>query len=63
MMAKKAKNKKEKPVYTIGSLTKSGAVALMKTYRDRVGATLLDKEPVLGEDSLWKFRVNMPWED
>ena len=62
-MAKKTKSdKKERPVFYIGALTKSGAVTLMKTYRDRVGATLLDKEPTLGEDSVWKFRVQMPWD-
>lgn len=56
------KNKSEKPVHRIGSLTRSGALALMRTYRDKIGATLHDKEPVLGEDSIWTFRVTMPFD-
>ncbi len=59
-MAKKAKRTPVK----IGALSKSGAVRLMKTYRDKVGATLHDREPVLEEKTgHWLFRVTLPWDD
>jgi hypothetical protein len=59
-MAKKAKRT---PV-VIGAMTKSGAVTLMKAYRDKVGATLNDTEPSLEEKTgHWVFRVTMPWDD
>lgn len=48
----------------IGALSKGGAFKLMKTYRDKVGATLHDSEPVYEEKTgHWLFRVTMPWED
>jgi hypothetical protein len=59
-MAKKAKRT---PVL-IGALTKNGAFRLMRTYRDKIGATLHDSEPWL-EDKTghWLFKVSLPWDD
>lgn len=58
-----AKRAKKTPV-KIGALTRSGALSLMRTYRDKVGATLHDSEPFLEEATgLWLFRATMPWED
>lgn len=62
-MAKKAKKAKRTPVL-IGSLSRSGAFTLMKTYRDKIGATLNDKEPHYEEKTgHWLFSVTMPWDD
>jgi|688.fasta_scaffold1168122_3 hypothetical protein len=59
-MAKKAKRT---PVL-IGALTKNGAFKLMKTYRDKIGATLHDKEPSYEEKTgHWLFKVSLPWDD
>lgn len=58
-----AKKSKRTPVF-IGAMTKSGAFRLMKTYRDKIGATLHDKEPTLEEKTgHWIFKVSMPWDD
>lgn len=58
-----AKRAKRTPVL-VGNLTKSGAIKLMKTYRDKLGATLHDNEPFLEESTgHWLFKVTMPWDD
>ena len=58
-----AKRAKPTPVL-IGALSKSGAVTLMKTYRDKIGATLHDTEPSYEEETgHWVFRVTMPWDE
>ena len=59
-MAKKAKRT---PVL-IGALTKNGAFKLMKTYRDKIGANLHDREPSYEEKTgHWLFKVSLPWDD
>lgn len=61
--SKKNSNESKATPVLIGALSKSGAVTLMKTYRDKVGANLLDNEPRYEEHTgHWVFRATMPWE-
>ena len=57
-MAKKAK----KQLYTVSAFTKAGAVALAKTYRDKIGAKIHGEVSQDEKTSLWQFAVELPFE-
>lgn len=57
-MAKKAK----KQLYTVSALTKGGAVALAKTYRDKIGAKIHGEVFSNENSGLWSFKIELPFE-
>lgn len=57
-MAKKPK----KQLYTVSALSKSGAVALAKTYRDKIGAKIHGEVYQDEETSRWEFKAELPFE-
>ena len=61
-MAKHIKVKDEDLVLVLSAFTKSGAYVLMKRYRDKMGAEILE-EPMERDDSMWVFMVSNPFVD
>lgn len=57
-MAKKAK----KQLYAVSAFTKAGAVALAKTYRDKIGAKIHGEIYQEDKTTLWQFMVELPFE-
>lgn len=57
-MAKKAK----KQLYAVSAFTKAGAVALAKTYRDKIGAKIHGEIYQEDKTMLWQFMVELPFE-
>ena len=61
-MARAIKVKDEDLVLVLSAFTKSGAYVLMKRYRDKMGAEILE-EPMERDDSMWVFMVSNPFVD
>ena len=61
-MAKHIKVKDEDLVLVLSAFTKSGAYVLMKRYRDKMCAEILE-EPMERDDSMWVFMVSNPFVD
>lgn len=47
-------------ILVLSALTKGGAYVLMKRYRDKIGAEVIE-EPMLRDDSMWVFMVSNPF--
>lgn len=59
-MAKKVKVKDEDLILVLSAFTKGGAYVLMKRYRDKMGAEVVE-EPMERDDSMWVFMVTNPF--
>lgn len=47
-------------ILVLSAFTKGGAYVLMKRYRDKIGAEVIE-EPMLRDDSMWVFMVSNPF--
>ena len=47
-------------ILVLSAFTKGGAYVLMKRYRDKMGAEIVE-EPMEREDSMWVFMVSNPF--
>lgn len=61
-MGKAMNVKDEDMILVLSAFTKSGAYVLMKRYRDKMGAEVVE-EPMLRDDSMWVFMVTNPFMD
>lgn len=61
-MAKRIKVKDDDMILVLSAFTKGGAYVLMKRYRDKMGAKIVE-EPMLRDDSMWVFMVTNPFVD
>ena len=58
----KVKDVEDDLILVLSAFTKSGAYVLMKRYRDKMGAEILE-EPMERDDSMWVFMVSNPFVD
>ena len=47
-------------ILVLSAFTKGGAYVLMKRYRDKIGAEVIEA-PMLRDDSMWVFMVSNPF--
>ena len=59
-MAKRNEVKDEDLVLVLSAFTRGGAFVLLKRYRDKLGAMVLE-EPMQREDEMWVFMVSNPF--
>ena len=53
-------NDMNEPIWCFTAFTKGGAWVLAKTYRDKIGSSIVE-EPMERDDGLWVFMVSNPF--